>query len=130
MFARLDIIGRLGHDATARKTTSGQSMLAFNVAVDQDRPGSGQETPPMWVRVLLFGKLADALTPYLAKGKMVYASGRVNLEESEYQGEKRTRLILVPETIKLLGPKGQVGQTGETPKESLVGDTLDDEVPF
>ena len=130
MFARLDIIGRLGHDATARKTTSGQSMLAFNVAVDQDRPGSGQETPPMWVRVLLFGKLADALTPYLVKGKLIFASGRVNLEESEYQGEKRTRLILVPETIKLLGPKGQVGSGVEETKEPLVEDVLDDEIPF
>ena len=130
MFARLDIIGRLGHDATARKTTSGQSMLAFNVAVDQDRPGSGQETPPMWVRVLLFGKLADALTPYLVKGKLIFASGRVNLEESEYKGEKRTRLVLVPESFKLLSPKGQVGSGVEETKEPLVEDTLDDEVPF
>lgn len=63
------IRGRLGSEPQIRTTKTGEPVANFNLAIDQ---GYGERKTTAWVRVTVFGKLAEAMQ-YLSKGDLVEA---------------------------------------------------------
>jgi len=85
--------GRLGRDPTNINTKSGTAMTTAPVAVTLDN-----ET--LWVRVIGFAKVADALARHV-KGEMISASGRVQLSKwtDQTTGQTRENLELIADTV-------------------------------
>jgi len=79
---QVSLYGRLGKDAQAFETKTGNPMSAASVAVDVG--GRDGEAVTLWVRVLAFGRLAEALAKH-TKGETLAASGRLKL--SRWTGE-------------------------------------------
>ncbi|HQS64824.1 MAG TPA: single-stranded DNA-binding protein [Acidovorax defluvii] len=61
----------LGRDAETRVTGSGTTVVQLAVAYNYGRKGDDGKKPSQWVRASMFGKQAEALIPYLTKGKQV-----------------------------------------------------------
>ena len=61
----------LGRDAETRVTQNGTTVITLAVAYNYGRKGDDGKKPSQWVRASMFGKQAEALIPYLTKGKQV-----------------------------------------------------------
>lgn len=61
----------LGRDAETRVTQNGTTVITLAVAYNYGRKGEDGKKPSQWVRASMFGKQAEALIPYLTKGKQV-----------------------------------------------------------
>ena len=74
-----NLIGHLGADAELRQTQSGDSVANFTMATSErwtDKAGGKQEKTT-WHRIVLWGRQAEALAPYLVKGKQVAVTGAI-----------------------------------------------------
>ena len=61
----------LGRDAETRVTQNGTTVITLALAYNYGRKGEDGKKPSQWVRASMFGKQAEALIPYLTKGKQV-----------------------------------------------------------
>lgn len=120
MLAKAQVIGNLGRDPETRYLPSGQMVVSFSIASTRrynDRGGQQQEKTT-WFSVSAFGKLGETLDKltqdgYLAKGRQVYVSGRIELRE--YQGNDgttRTSLDLNADEVLLVGSRNEGGAAG------------------
>lgn len=92
----ITIAGRLGKDATLRRTQNGDPVLGFSVAVDHR---AGREKQTVWFECALWGKRGEALAQYLTKGTSVCVSG--DLGTREYEG--KTYLQVRADQVTLMG---------------------------
>lgn len=103
------IIGNLGADAEVKHTPGGQAVATFSVAATdtwKDKDGRKQERTE-WVRVVLWGKLAESLQPYLIKGKQIYVEGPLQTRQwDDKDGHKRYTTEVNARHIQLLGGGG------------------------
>lgn len=76
--------GRIGRDAELRYTQNGDAVCNVPVAVDYGRKGQDGKKPTQWYEVALWGKQAEALAPYLLKGKQVFFTG-TDLHVEQFQ---------------------------------------------
>ena len=77
---RVTIMGNLTRDAELRKKGDATSVLTFGLAINEKKKDSetGEYVDaPVFVDCALFGARAEALAPYLTKGKKVSVDGRL-----------------------------------------------------
>lgn len=104
--------GRIGRDAELRYTSSGDAVCGIPVAVDYGRKGQEGKKPTQWYDVTLWGKQAEALAPYLLKGKQVFFTGtELHVEEfTKGDGSKGTKLVCRAGEIKFASDSQQSQQ--------------------
>ena len=98
----ITIAGRLGSDAEQKFFGDGGSVVNFSVAVNRPKK-SGEKQAPIWFRVALFGKIGEALLPYLTKGTTVGVAGELNIRTYEAKGEKQVSIEINARQVSLLG---------------------------
>lgn len=112
------ISGNLGADAELRKTRSGQSVLSFNVAVNERRKNAQTqewEDYTNWVSVTMFGTRAEKLQVYLTKGKKVAVEGKLRWSQWENQnGEKRSKLEVIADEVEFMSAREQAAGNQQT----------------
>ena len=108
-------IGNLGADPEHRHTQSNTSVCNFRIACNEkwkNQEGEKQERTE-WVRVVVWGKLADVCSEYLSKGRQVHVSGRMATREWEDRdGNKRWTTEIVASDVVFLGGGGEGGRDG------------------
>lgn len=82
----VNLIGRLTRDPEIRYTAGSQTAVAtFSIAIDRPaRPESEKQTD--FPRITVFGKQAENCEKYLAKGRLVAISGRI--QTGSYQNKE------------------------------------------
>jgi single-strand DNA-binding protein len=116
---RVILIGNLGRDPEIRYTQGGEPIANFSLATNEvwtDKSGQKQERTE-WHRVEVFGKAAQVVRDYLAKGRQVYVEGSIRYDEwTDKDGNKRnTTKIHVGGfggRLVLLGGRGEGGAGG------------------
>ena len=78
----LTIAGNVGNVKEIREA-GGEKVLNFSIAVDQGKDKSGEKREPLWVDCALWGKRAESLAPYIAKGSKLAVSGRPTIRAHE-----------------------------------------------
>lgn len=63
--------GRIGRDTEVRYTPDSTAVAEIAIACNYGRKGQDGRKPTQWLRASLWGKQAEALAPYLTKGKGV-----------------------------------------------------------
>lgn len=129
-------IGNLGEQPSLRYTQSQQGVLNLRIACTERYLDSGTKEwkeRTEWVSVVVFGKRAEALNKFLAKGSKVYVGGRLQTRSWEDKtGAKRYTTEIVAQNILLLGGKSAGG--GGAHDEAHGGGDFetpgDDEIPF
>jgi single-strand DNA-binding protein len=66
----------------------------------------------VFVDVTLWGRTAEVAGEYLRKGSSVLIEGRLKLETWETEGQKRSKLKVVGQTMQMLGAPGSNGKGG------------------
>ena len=130
------ILGRLGRDPELKTLNSGSAVLNFTLATDH---GFGENKQPMWIRCAIFGKRAETLNQYLAKGSQVLVQGELHTREWEKKdGTMATELECRVAELEFAGGKSD-GQQQSAPQQSGAapkpapqsgGGIADDDVPF
>ena len=120
--------GRLTKDAESSTTKKGTTMSKFRMAVNDRR---NDET--LFLNILCFGKMAEALGPHLTRGLLVGVQGKLKIDDYEdKEGIKRNSICVMADEISL-GPKssGSSGSSGSPQgSESEPEPALADDVPF
>lgn len=132
-------IARIGKDAEVRRTGNGDAVVNLALAFSYGRKGDDGKKPTTWIEASLWGKLAEALAPYLTKGAQVCVSvSDVHMEQYESRNGTGHKLVGRVTEIELAGG----GQRQEAPQASRQSrpqqqaqaanrfEDLDDEIPF
>ena len=104
--------GRIPKDAQPlRYTANGRAFLGFSLAVNDEK--RGENDPTEWVRVTLWGELAEQLDGALTKGREVYCEGRLRLKSwTTAEGIDRPSIEISAWTCQLLGAVGRRRRAG------------------
>lgn len=91
MLNHITIMGRLTADPELRRTDSGNAVASFTVAVDRDfadKQSGKKETD--FIRCVAWRQTADFVSKYFSKGRMMVASGRLQIRSwTDKDGNKR-----------------------------------------
>ena len=114
-FNRVILIGNITRDIEIKYLQSGMAVTEVGLAVNDRRKDNktGQmieETT--FVDVTMWGRTAEIAGEYLSKGSQVLIEGRLKLDQWETEGQKRSKLRVVCENMKMLGSKGGGGRAG------------------
>jgi len=104
------IIGNLTANPEVRNTPGGQSVASFTIATNRvwtGKDGQKQEQAEFH-NIVAWGKLADIVGQYLAKGRLCMVEGRLQTRNwvDQASGIKKYRTEIIAENVQL-GPRGQ-----------------------
>lgn len=135
-------VARIGRDVEVRFTAQGEAVASLSLAFSYGRKGQDGKQPTQWVDAALWGKRAEALAPYLAKGHQI----GVTLEDvhiETYQGKNGEGHKLVARVldVQLIGNQAAVAASAATARPAAktanpIGvaasgfDDMDDDIPF
>lgn len=149
---RVTLIGRLTRDPELRHSRAGDAIASLRIAVNgRARDEGGQWIDkPNFFDVSVFGRQAETVANYMAKGRRIGIDGRLQWREWEAQdGTKRQAVDVVANDVFFLDNRGE-GEGGggggwsaqaapATPGGDLPVDTSDlsspapagdDDIPF
>ncbi len=135
MYNRIILIGRLTRDPELRYVPSGAPVASFTLAVDRpfrDQQGN-RETD--FIDIVAWRKLAEQVSQYMSKGRMVAVEGRLQIRSYETQdGQKRKVSEVVADGVRFLDRGKATAGVTEAPapaqEEAAPGSTEDEDVPF
>jgi len=91
--------GRLTKDAELSVTQKGTSMAKFRMAVNDRR---NEDT--LFLNVLCFGKMAEALKDHLTRGRLVGVQGKIKIDDyQDKDGNTKNSICVMADEISL-GP--------------------------
>lgn len=83
MFHSWTIVGYLARDPEMRYTANGQPVTTLNVPVNETWTKDGiKQEKVTWYRCTAWGKAAETMNQYAAKGTQILIIGRPNPDES------------------------------------------------
>ncbi len=86
------LLGRVGTDPELRSTKSGTAVVQLRLATDRYSKSNDGQSETDWHSIVVWGKTAEAVARYVAKGDRVHVTGR--LQQHNWQtdsGERRSR---------------------------------------
>lgn len=134
MYQQFTIVGNVGRDPQMRYTQGGVPVADFSVAVNKRyTTASGeQREETLWVRVTCWRKLAEQVSQYVSKGRLVLVVGEVAV--SAYLNNNRepaATLELTAATVRFLGGREGAGQQRESDYNDFAPPPDDvGEIPF
>lgn len=140
-FNRTILAGNLTRDVELKFTQGGMAIASISIAVN-DRRKRGEEwvDEPSFFDCTLFGKTAEICSEYCSKGSNILVEGKLKQESWEKDGQKRSKVVVLVDSLQFLGTRGSKFQDGQqqshqsTPSQAtsrtpaMVG--ADDDVPF
>jgi len=129
---KITIIGNVGGEPEMRFTPNGKPVTTFSVATNYVFSGADgerkQETE--WFNVVAWNRLAEQCNQFLAKGRLVYAEGRLRTRKWEGQdGQQRTTIEVIANRVIFLDRKS-AAVSEEKGEDSAPGDVEPDDIPF
>jgi single-strand DNA-binding protein len=98
------LIGRLTKDPELKFTPgNGTAVATLTLAVDRKLPGKDGKREADFVPIVIWGKQAEATANYMAKGRMMGVSGRLQIRSYDAKdGTKRYVTEIVAEEVQFL----------------------------
>ena len=143
------LMGNLTRDPELKHIPSGTAVANFSLAVNRpykDSTGEKKEDVS-FIRIVVWGRMAEVCGEYLAKGRAVLVEGRLKSRSWEAtDGQKRSAMDVVATNVQFLGSRERRQDTSSpldsgTPRDDSAGsgdvDSIDldqemggDSVPF
>ena len=111
MLNKAIVVGRLTKDpelTISKKGDKERATARFTVAYNHRyRKGEEWVEEPHFFNVRAFGRVAQAVGERYHQGDLVFVEGRLSQDRWETEsGEKRTRITIVADTVRLIRAKG------------------------
>ena len=119
---KVTIIGNIGSEPEMRFTPNGKPVTSFTVATNRVYTTSEgerkQETE--WFNVVAWNRLAEQCNQFLAKGRLVYAEGRIHTRNWEGQdGQQHTRVEVIANSVIFLDRRASAALPEERSEERV-----------
>jgi single-strand DNA-binding protein len=128
------LIGRLGADPELRHTASGTTVANLRLATSERRKEGDQWVEATeWHRLVAFGKTAENVAAYRAKGSELAAEGRIQTNKwTDKDGNDRYTTEIVCDRLYFIGGKGEASPEQEkpAPKSQQGVEPFKDDIPF
>jgi single-strand DNA-binding protein len=114
-FNKVLLMGNLTRDIELRHTTGNQAVANIGLAVNRRyTTGDGEKREETtFVDCEAWGKTAETMSKFLAKGRPVFIEGRLKLDQWEKDGQKFSKLRVVVENFQFIDSgAGQRGGGG------------------
>ncbi len=140
--------GRLTRDAEVRHSAGGMAICSFSIALNRlKKTADSYEEEAHFFDVTLFGRPAEALSPYLKRGVQVAVSGELRQDRwTNKEGKSQSRVSIVANQVDIFGGSGngsegrgsdsyQGGSSRSYSNDSMQSDmpsldSFDDDLPF
>ena len=129
------LIGNLGRDPEVRYTQNSTAVANFTLATNEvwtDKAGERQERTE-WHRIVVWGKQAEIVREYLAKGRQVYVEGSLQTRQwDDREGHKRTTTEIKAARVLMLGRPPSAGSAdgpADGPAAGASGEVISEEQP-
>lgn len=112
------LMGNLTRDPELRYVPSGTAVANFSLAVNRQYKGTTGEKKEevSFIRVVVWGKMAEICGEYLSKGRPVLVEGRLQSRSWEGQdGQKRSALDVIANNVQFLGSRDKQSSTSPQP---------------
>ena len=122
-YNKVILMGNLTRDPKLRHLKSGLALCEMGVAINdsyKDKDGNTKEVTT-FVDVVAWARQAETCAEYLRKGSPVHIDGRLQFDEWEKDGEKRSKLIMRADRVQFLGAKSAPNGASETGGDSSQG---------
>ena len=121
-------MGNLTRDPELRYTPNGAAVTSFGLAVNRKfKQGDEWKEDVCFVDITVWGKQGENCAEYLSKGRPAFVEGRLQYSTWESDGQKKSKLEVVANTVQFLGSRGD-SQDGPSTRQAPVSD--EDDVPF
>lgn len=111
-------LARLGRDAELRHTPQGDAVINLALAFDYGKKGQDGYRPTQWLESQLWGQRAEALAPYLLKGKKVVVTCEdPHIETYQGQNGPGHKLVARIMTLEFAGDAQQGQQSAQQPQQ-------------
>ncbi|MCY1151470.1 MAG: single-stranded DNA-binding protein [Sphaerochaetaceae bacterium] len=107
------LVGRLTRPCEMRYTNSGFAICSFSLAVNRrkkSQDGSWNDSVSFF-DCSYFGKAAEGVSQYLTKGQQVSIQGYLDQQSWETNGQKRSKVVVIVNSLSLLGSSGNSNNT-------------------
>lgn len=110
---KVQLIGHLGRKPELKATASGKSVARFTMATN-----GRKDEGPTWHRIAVWDSLAETCTAHLDKGSQVYVEGRLDYQEFEKDGTKRSVTEIIASSVQFLDKKSGEGESAPSTDDS------------
>lgn len=130
---KVTLVGRLTKDPELKFTPgAGTAVTTFTIAVPRKFKKEGQPEAD-FIPVVVWGKMAENVAQYMAKGRQIGICGRIETRNYEAKdGTKRYVTEVIAEDVEFLGNKTEGGAITNSSKD--YGDDVtpvdNEEIPF
>jgi len=145
-YNKVILVGNLTRDVELRYTANNRAIGKIGLAVNRNyktQDGERREETT-FVECEAWGRTAEVMNQYLAKGRPVLIEGRLKLDQwqDKQTGQNRSRLVVVVENFQFLGGRDQPGggspggggrpaNTAPAPRNEPQYEPIDeDDIPF
>lgn len=109
------LIGRLAGDPELKHTPKGVAVTQFRLAVDRRSKDKATD----FFTVIAWRTLAETVANHLQKGRLIAVSGRLQHREWERDGQQRSAVEVVAESVDFLDYPKREGRKPDAPDEDL-----------
>jgi single-strand DNA-binding protein len=119
------LLGNLVRDPEVRYTASGTPVSTFSLAVNRRvRQGDDWRDEVCFIDVITFGRQAETVGEYLAKGRAALIEGQLRWRSWEGgDGQRRSKHEVIAERVQFLPPQRDDTVEGAVPPEHRKGNT-------
>ncbi len=117
---RVVLTGNLTRDPEKVENSKGLDIAKFSLAVNRRGKDAGAD----FFNVTVFNQQAVNVLAYLEKGRKVSVDGRLQLDQWEKDGQKRSAVRIIGDSVNFLSG------TGEGGSKSTSNNDDNDDIPF
>jgi single-strand DNA-binding protein len=135
-YNKIILIGNLTRDPQLSYLPSQTAVVEFGLAVNRrwkDKDGQQREDV-CFIDCRCYGKSAETLNQWMKKGRALLVEGRLEYQQWEKDGQKRSKHIVQVESFQFMGDKqDDNGHREASAKATYVQDAAgpdDDAIPF
>ncbi len=111
------LVGRLTRESELKYLNNGTAVARLSLAVNRMKKSGDQwEEEVSFIDVVIWGKTAESLNPYLTKGRQVAVLGELRQSRWEQDGQSRSKIEVSANSVQLIG--GDRNSNAEAPRET------------
>lgn len=131
MINNIVLMGRLTYEPELKMTTSGISVINFQIACDRNYQAKGQDRQADFIDCQAWRKTAEFISRYFHKGDMIALEGTLQTNNfTDKDRNKRKSVIVVADNISFCGAKEKPDLNIPGANQDFEEIEDDDDLPF